>query len=66
MKGGFESLFKALNDAVATNKKRKATEEPEARPVPRGGGHFARREDMDIDYDSEETSPIGPVEGVDE
>ena len=66
MKGGFESLFKALHDAVATNKKRKATQEPEARPVPRGGGQVARREDMDIDYDSEETSPIGPVEGVDE
>ena len=66
MTGGFESLLKALNDALATNKKRKATEEPEARPVPRGGGHFARREDMDIDYDSEETSPIRPVKGDDE
>ena len=41
MKGGFESLFKALNDAVATNKKRKATEEPEDRPVARGGGQGA-------------------------
>ena len=51
MKGGFESSFKALHDAVATNKKRKATEEPEARPVPCGFGQVARREDMDIDYD---------------
>ena len=66
MKGGFESLFKCFNDAaVATKKKRKATEEPEGkerivrsvRPASRGGGQVAR-EGMDIDYDSEATIPI--------
>lgn len=64
MKGGFESLFKCFNDAaVATKKKRKATEESEDKnkiarlTAARGGGQVAR-EGMDIDYDSEATIPI--------
>ena len=40
------------------------------RPVVRGGGQVARaldeQEDMDIGYDSEETIPLGPLEGDDE
>ena len=40
------------------------------RPVARGGGQVARaldeQGDMDIDYDSEETIPLGPLEGDDD